>query len=128
VPDHIRDAWHGTSWIVEVSASGTPDGKPFQDTHLFITSLCTSPDALLRQVRDRWSIKGCHWIRDTQLHEDAHRYRGNGAGALATLRTSAMNLLRLAGFHSIRAGMHEVMHDIASLLAIARRQPQPGTA
>jgi hypothetical protein len=40
--------------------------------------------------------EGWHWIRDTQLHEDAHRYRGNGAGAMATLRNAAMNLLRLA--------------------------------
>ena len=46
-----------------------------------------------------------HWIRDTQLHEDAHRYRGNGAGVMATLRTAALNLLRLGGLQSIRAGM-----------------------
>ena len=80
-------------------------------------------------MRDRWSIEGWHWIRDTQLHEDAHRYRGNGAGAMGTLRTAAstaaMNLLRLAGFQSIRAGMQAVMHDIKALLAMAQRQPQP---
>jgi hypothetical protein len=38
----------------------------------------------------RWSMEGWHWIRDTQLHEDAHRYRGISAGALATLRTAAL--------------------------------------
>ena len=65
-----------------------------------------------------------HWDRDTQLHEDAHRYRGNGAGAMGTLRTAAMNLLRLAGFQSIRAGMQAVMHDITALLAMVRRRPQ----
>lgn len=31
---------------------------------------------MLQLVRDRWSIEGWHWIRDTQLKEDAHRYRG----------------------------------------------------
>ena len=55
-------------------------------------------------MRDRWSIEGWQWIRDTQLHEDAHRYRGNGAGVMATLRTAALNLMRLAEFQSIRAG------------------------
>jgi hypothetical protein len=30
--------------------------------------------------------------------EDAHRYRGNVAGVMATLQTAAFNLLRLAGF------------------------------
>jgi hypothetical protein len=124
-PEHIAQTWIGTSWIVEVMATGTRDGKPFQATHLFLTSLRTTPDALLQLVRDGWSIEGWHWIRDTQLHEDAHRYRGNGAGAMATLRTAAMNLLRLAGFQSIRAGIQAVMHDITPLLAMARRQPLP---
>ncbi len=124
-PEHIAEAWIGTSWIVELKASGRRDGKPFQATHLFLTSLRTTPEALLRLVRERWSIEGWHWIRDTQLHEDAHRYRGNGARAMATLRTAALNLLRLAGFQSIRAVMQAVMHDITTLLAMAQRQPKP---
>ena len=108
---------------MEVHTTGTRDGKPFQARHLFLTSLRTTPKALLQLVRDRWSIEGWHWIRDTQLHEDAHRYRGNGAGAMASLRTTALNLLRLAGYQSIRSGMQAVMHDIKTLLAMARRQP-----
>ena len=110
---------------MDVTADGTHDGKPFHATHLFLTSLHTAPEALLRQVRDRWSIESWHWIRDTQLHEDAHRCRGNGAGTMATLRTAALNLLRLAGFQSIRAGMQAVMHDITALLVMAMRQPEP---
>ena len=124
-PEHIAEAWIGTSWIVELKAIGRRDGKPFQATHLFLTRLRTTPESLLRLVRERWSIEGWHWIRDTQLHEDAHRYRGNGAGAMATLRTAGLNLLRLAGFQSIRAGMQTVMHDVATLLAMAQRQPKP---
>ena len=92
--------------------------------HLSVqTSLRTTPEALLQLVRDRWSIECWHWIRDTQLHEDAHRCRGNGAGAMATLRTAALNLLRLAGFLSTRTGMQAVMHDIAALLAMVMRRP-----
>ena len=124
-PEHIQEAWSGTSWIVEVTAEGTRDGKPFHATHHFLTSLRTTPEALLRQVRERWSVESWHWIRDTQLHEDAHRYRGNGAGTMATLRTAALNLLRLAVFQSIRAGMQAVMHDITTLLVMAMRQPEP---
>ena len=41
------------------------------------------------------------------------------------LRTAALNLLRLTGFQSIRAGMQAVMHDITALLAMAMRQPEP---
>jgi hypothetical protein len=77
-PEHIRESWDGTSWIVEMTATGTSDGRPFQATHLFLTSLRTTPEALLQLVRDRRSIQCWHWICDTQLHEDAHRYNDNG--------------------------------------------------
>ena len=78
----------------------------------------------MRLMRVRCCLKGWHWIRDTTLHEDAHRYRGNGAGALASLRTAALNLLRLDGFQSIRAGLQAVCHEITALLTMARRQPE----
>lgn len=125
-PAHITEVWIGTSWFVEVTASGTRDGKPFRAMHLFLTSLRITPEALLQLVRDRWSIEGWHWIRDTQLHEDPHRYQVNGAGIITSLRTAALNLLRLAGFRSILAGLQAVMHDIAALLAMARCRPEPG--
>ncbi|MCU0529762.1 MAG: hypothetical protein MUD04_09760 [Cyanobium sp. Prado107] len=53
VPVHIAESWIGTGWIVEVAATGTRDGKPFQATHLIVSSLRTTPEALLQQVRDR---------------------------------------------------------------------------
>jgi hypothetical protein len=102
-----------------------PDPQPVPGKAL--DSFCGNPESLLQPVRDRWSLQGWHWIRDTQLHEDALRYGGNGAGALATLRTSAMNLLRMEGFQSIRAGMQAVMHDITELLTMALRQPVPNS-
>ena len=120
-PEHIAQDWIDTSWIVEVAASGTRDGKPFQATHLFLTTL----EALLQLVRVRWSIKDWHWIRDTQLNENAHRFRGNGADVMTTLRTVALSMLRKAGFRSIPIGMQRVMHDITELLALVRRQPAP---
>jgi hypothetical protein len=44
---------------------------------------------------------------------------------LGMVMTPALNLLRLAGFRSIRAGIQAVMYDITALLAMARRHPQP---
>jgi hypothetical protein len=71
-------------------------------------------------VRDRWSIENSwHWPRDTQLGEDAHRYREvNGVQNMATLRSLAMNALRLDGFWSITEGLAALAHDIRSLLAV----------
>lgn len=38
------------------------DGKQFHHIHLFITTLCTTPKALLRLVRQRWAIGNqWHW-------------------------------------------------------------------
>jgi hypothetical protein len=81
------------------------------------------PKTLLQLVRNRWRIEGWHWIRDIHLQEDAHCYWGNGAGRLASLRSAALNLLRLVGIQSISAGMQAVMHIITALLAVAMSQP-----
>ena len=44
---------------------------------------------------------------------------------MATLRTAALNLLRITGFNSIREGLQAVMNDIQGLLAMVMRQPAP---
>jgi predicted transposase YbfD/YdcC len=120
-PQHITANWHGATWNPEVITKGIRDGRPFKATRRFIASLLTTPEALLRLVREWWSIESWHWIRVTQLNENNHRYRGNGAGVMAAMRTAAMNLLRLTGFDSIRQGLQAVMQDIKTLLAMARR-------
>ncbi len=45
---------------------------------------------------------------------------------MAALRTAGLNLLRLAGFASIREGLQAVLHDITALLEMemALRQPE----
>ena len=46
-----------------MEATGRRDGKTFQATHLFLTSLRTTPQALLQLDLGRLSIVGWHWIR-----------------------------------------------------------------
>ncbi len=114
----IRERWVGASCIIELVSTGRRDGKPFHHIHLFITTLRTSPKALLRLVRQHWAIENqWHWPRDTQLGEDAHRYsQRNVVQVLALLRTLALNLLRCNGFRSVRAGLMAVAHDISRML------------
>jgi hypothetical protein len=45
-----------------VIATGSHDDKPFKAAHRFLTSLRTTPDTLLRLVRERWSVENWHWI------------------------------------------------------------------
>jgi hypothetical protein len=44
---------------------------------------------------------------------------------MATLRPAALNLIRLAGFSSIRAGLQTVMHGIRELLAMTMHKTEP---
>ena len=119
-PDHIKTNWPGCSWIVEVITTGTRKGKQVTPTHTFLTSLRTAPNALLRLVRQRWSIENeWPWVRDVQLGEDAHRYANRGGAPLFSfLRTVVMNLLRRAGYRSVHAGQQELAHDISRMLAL----------
>jgi hypothetical protein len=88
--------------------------------HLFLTSIRTTPEGLLRLIRQRWSIENeWHWARDAQLGEDAHRYANRtGAPVFSFLRTVVMNLLRRGGYRSIRQGIRVLAYDIKGMLAL----------
>lgn len=129
-PDWVIENWPGSATVVEVRSQGRRDGMTVDETRYYVTSLRTSASALLRHVRDRWSIENCwHWPRDTQLREDAHRYReANGVRILASLRSLALNALRLDGFWSITEGLAALSHDIRGLLTLLgwkRSGPKP---
>ena len=106
--------------MIAVRSKGRRNGKSIDETRYYVTSLRTSAAALLRHVRDRWSIENSwHWPRDTKLNEDGHRYgERNGVGVMATLRSLAMDALRLGGFWSITHGLDALAHDIKGLLEL----------
>ncbi|MEV5212542.1 ISAs1 family transposase, partial [Micromonospora sp. NPDC053740] len=67
-----------------------------------LTAEQAGPAELADWLRGHWSIEVLHHIRDTTYREDASRLRtGNAPRALATLRNTAISLLRLAGITSI---------------------------
>jgi hypothetical protein len=119
-PEWVAENWPGSATILAVRCKGVREGEPVDETRYYVTSLRTTAKALLQHVRDRWSIENSwHWHRDTQLKEDAHRYREpNGVRILATLRSLAMNAMRLGDFWSITEGLAALAHDIRGLLAL----------
>jgi len=75
-PAWVVENWPGSATILKVRCKGTRDGKPVDETRYYVSSLRSGVKALLQHVRDRWSIENSwHWPRETQLREDAHRYR-----------------------------------------------------
>ncbi len=99
-PEWVVENWPGSATVITVRSEGIRDGKPIEETRYYVTSLRAGDRALLQRVRDRWSIKNpWHLPRNTQLREDAHRYREeNGVQIMVTLRSMAINALRLDGF------------------------------
>ncbi len=60
------------------------------------------PATLAAWVRHHWRIESLHWIRDVVYDEDRCQIRtGTGAQTMATLRNTAISLLRLAGWTKI---------------------------
>jgi predicted transposase YbfD/YdcC len=128
-PAWVMEQWPGSATIIAVHRQGTRDGRPIDETRYYVTSLRTSAKALLRLVRNRWSIENSwHWVRDVALREDAHRYREvNGVQIVAMLRTMAINSLRLNGIWSVTEGIAALAHDIKRLLMLLGWK-EPATA
>ncbi len=114
------EQWPGSATIIAVRSHGAREGKPQDETRYYVSSLRTGAKALLRTIRQRWSIENSwHWVRDVPLKEDAHRYREfNGVQILATLRSLAINALRLDGIWSITEGIAALAHHIKDLLRL----------
>ncbi len=125
-PNWVIEQWPGSATIIAVRSQGIRDGRPVDETRYYVTSLRTSAKALLRLVRNRWSIENSwHWVRDVTLSEDTHRYREtNGVQIVAMLRSMAINSLRLQGIWSVTEGIAALAHDIKGLLMLLEwREP-----
>lgn len=123
------EQWPGSATIIAVRSHGMREGMPQDETRYYVSSLRTGAKGLLRSIRQRWSIENSwHWVRDVPLREDAHRYReDNGVQILATLRSLAINALRLDGIWSITEGIAALAHDIKGLLRLLGWQ-EPATS
>jgi predicted transposase YbfD/YdcC len=80
-----------------------------------ITNLAAAqatPEELTDWLRGHWAIEVLHHIRDTTYREDASRLRsGNAPRVLATLRNTAISLLRLNGVTSIAPALRRNGRD-----------------
>ena len=119
-PEWVMEQWPGSATIIAVRSHGTRGGKLQDETRYYVSSLRTGTKAMLTAIRQRWSIENSwHWVRDVPLREDAHRYREtNGVQILATLRSLAINALRLDGIWSITEGIAALAHEIRGLLRL----------
>jgi predicted transposase YbfD/YdcC len=79
------------------------------------------PDVLASWVQNHWSIENqLHWVRDVTFDEDRSQVRtGHGPQSMATLRNTALSLLRLTGTTNIAAALRHHAADRQRALKLA---------
>lgn len=72
-----------------------------------VDHVTATPATLAAWVQDHWGIENrAHWVRDVTFDEDRSQVRtGNGPHVMATLRNTAISLLRLSGATNIAASL-----------------------
>lgn len=117
-------AWVGFTGAVQVAQvrrTTTRAGKKAVEVVYLITSADhhTAPPATLAAwVQGHWVIENqLHWVRDVTWDEDRSQVRtGNAPQVMATLRNTAISLLRLTGWTNIAAGLRHHARDPAHTL------------
>lgn len=106
----------GASQVAQLRRTVTKAGKKTVEVVYLITS-ATSHDAppttLATWIQGHWAIENkLHWVRDVTYDEDRPQVRtGAAPRVMATLRNTALSLLRLAGTNDIAtATRHRSRH------------------
>lgn len=123
-------AWPGAQQVFRIERQVTTIKTGVARTEVVygITSLPpvrATPEQLLHLVRDHWRIENrSHWVRDVTFAEDASLVRvGAIPQVMASLRTTAIGLIRLSGTTRIIATCRRLAAHPASAVALLT-QPQ----
>ena len=98
--------------VAQLRRTATRQGKKSVEVVYVITSMPSaeaSPAQIATWVQGHWGIENkLHWVRDVVFDEDRSTVRtGNAPRVMATLRSTAISVLRLAGITDIaRATRH----------------------
>lgn len=106
----------GAAQVAQIRRTVTRRGKKSVEVVYLITSAtpAAAPPALLAGwVQTHWGIENrLHWVRDVTYDEDRSQTRtGNAPHVMASIRNTAISLLRLAGWTNIAAALrHHARH------------------
>jgi predicted transposase YbfD/YdcC len=111
----------GATQIAQLRRTVTRNGKKAVEVVYLITSADhhqAPPATLAAWVRGHWGIENrLHWIRDVTHDEDRSQVRtGNGPQVMATLRNTAISLLRLTGIENIAQRLRHHARDPETIL------------
>jgi predicted transposase YbfD/YdcC len=100
--------WPGLEQVCEIRRRWQSQGEWHEEVRYAVTSLPATaaiPARLLKLKRGHWTIENrLHYVKDVTLGEDRSTvHADNGPKIMATLRNTALSLLRRAGFSTIAA-------------------------
>src|SRR6266702_405871 len=93
-----------TAQVFLVDRTVTEQDRTSYQAMLYVTSLTADqagPADLMAYVRGHWSVEVLHWIRDVTYRV----HTGNAPRVVATLRNTAVSLLRISGVTNIAAAL-----------------------
>jgi len=114
----------GARQIAQIRRTVTRAGRKSVEVVYVITSadhVAAPPTTLAAWVQGHWGIENrLHWVRDVTFDEDRSQARtGNSPHVMATLRNTAISLLRLAGWTNIAAALrHHARHPAGTALQV----------
>jgi predicted transposase YbfD/YdcC len=111
----------GATQIAQLRRTVTRNGKKAVEVVYLITSADhhqAPPATLAAWIRGHWDIENrLHWVRDVTYDEDRSQVRtGNGPQVMATLRNTAISLLRLTGVENIAQRLRHHARDPETIL------------
>ena len=114
VPDWIE--FPGAAQVAHVRRTVTTKGHKTVEVVYLITSAdppSAPPATLAAWVQGHWAIEDkLHWVRDVTFGEDDSQVRtGQAPRVMATLRNTAISLLRLAGWDNIAKALRHHARD-----------------
>ncbi len=110
--------WPAAAQVLQIRRTRTINGRKRTEVVYAICSVPMTdarPGVVASWIQGHWGIENAlHWVRDVVFDEDRHQLRvGNGPQVMATLRNTAITLLRLTGWTSIAAGLRHHNRDPA---------------
>lgn len=112
--------WLGLQSLVQVERIGSRQGKLYQQTNYYISSLVTTSAQFAQGIRFHWGIENrLHWVKDVIFGEDAAPFSNyNAATNWSFIRTIAINVARMSGYDSLTKAERFLAHDIDKLFSL----------
>lgn len=106
----------GAAQIAQLRRTVTRAGRKSVEVVYVITSAdhtSAPPATLAAWVQGHWGIENqLHWVRDVTFDEDRSQVRtGNAPQVMASIRNTAVSLLRLAGWTNVAAALRHHARD-----------------